>query len=158
MPGKPPVTPAVRVLRDTGIAFEPRLYRYERGAEAGAEQLGVPVHEVIKTLVMETDAGDPLVMLMHGDRDVSTRQLARTLGHRSVKMCDPDVARRHSGYQIGGTSPFGLAHSLPIYMERSISDLDRVFINGGKRGFLIEMATTDLVALLSPALVEVAVS
>ncbi|MFQ5555852.1 MAG: YbaK/EbsC family protein [Acidimicrobiia bacterium] len=112
---------------------------------------------VIKTLVMETEAALPLVVLMHGDRSVSTKLLARHIGCKTVRPCEPGVAEHHSGYRVGGTSPFGLRTSMTVYLERSITDLATVFVNGGKRGFLVEISTADLTALLSPVVVDVAV-
>ena len=154
-----PVTTGVRQLRQLGVEIVPCLYDYvERGGTAvSAESLGVPEHAVVKTLVMETDAGDPLVVLMHGDRSVSTKNLARHLGVKSVAACDPAVAERHSGYQVGGTSPFGLRKQLPIHVERSVFDLDTIYINGGKRGFLVAIDPTILRRLPRVGEVEVGI-
>jgi Cys-tRNA(Pro) deacylase len=155
-----PVTPAVRALREAKVAFAPHLYEYEErgGTRRSAEELGVDEHAVVKTLVMETEAGKPLVVLMHGDREVSTKQLARALGVKSVRPCDPQTAQRHTGYQVGGTSPFGTRARLPVYAERSIFGLPKIYINGGKRGFLVEIGPKDL-RILSPLTeVEVAIS
>jgi len=155
-----PVTQAVRVLREQGVAFVPRLYEYEErgGTRRSAEELGVDEHAVVKTLVMETDARKPLIVLMHGDREVSTRQLARTLGVKSVRPCDPAAAQKHTGYMVGGTSPFGTRARLPVYVERTIFGLPRIYINGGKRGFLVEIEPAHL-RILSPLTeVEVAVA
>src|SRR5919206_1469593 len=145
-----PITPAVRLLREKGVAFEPHLYDYvERGGtRRSAEELGVDEHAVVKTLVMETDARKPLVVLMHGDREVSTKQLARTLNVKSVQPCDPAAAQKHTGYLVGGTSPFGTRLRLPVYVERTIFALPRIYINGGKRGFLVEIAPHVLRELL----------
>ncbi len=136
-----PVTPAVRVLREKKIAFEPHLYVYEEhgGTRRSAEELGVDEHAVVKTLVMETDARQPLIMLMHGDREVSTKQLARHIGVKSVAPCAPETAQKHTGYMVGGTSPFGTRARLPVYVERTIFDLPKIYINGGKRGFLVSL-------------------
>jgi Cys-tRNA(Pro) deacylase len=136
-----PVTPAVRLLREKKIAFEPHLYEYkERGGTAhSAAQLNVPEHAVVKTLVMETEAREPLIVLMHGDREVSTRELARAIGAKSVRPCDPAAAQKHTGYMVGGTSPFGTRKALPVYVERTIFDLEKIYINGGKRGFLVSI-------------------
>jgi Cys-tRNA(Pro) deacylase len=134
-------TPATQWLRRHGIAFEGHPYDYvEHGGTAeSARQLGVEEHAVIKTLVMQDEAARPLVVLMHGDRTVSTKNLARAIGCKSVSPCAPEVAQRHSGYQVGGTSPFGLRKPLPVYVERSILSLPRIHINGGRRGFLVSL-------------------
>jgi len=155
-----PVTAAVRVLREHGVAFTHHPYEYvERGGtEVSARELGVPENAVIKTLVMEDDHGHPLVVLMHGDREVSTKNLARFLGAKSVVPCAPAVADRHSGYQVGGTSPFGTRRAMPVYLERSIAKLPRLYINGGKRGYLVGMVPADLVRVLKPTLVDVAIA
>ncbi|HSA95596.1 MAG TPA: Cys-tRNA(Pro) deacylase [Acidobacteriota bacterium] len=155
---KTPMTAAVRMLRQAGVAFTEHPYHYVEhgGTAAFAAQAGVDEHAVVKTLVMEDDAKKPLVVLMHGDRDVATKELARVLGAKSVHPCAPDTAERHSGYQVGGTSPFGLRKPLPIYIEATILDLARVYINGGKRGFIIGLAPADLVRLLKPTPVNVA--
>ena len=153
-----PVTAAVRVLREHGIEFTHHLYAYvERGGTAtSARELGVPEHAVIKTLIMEDDRGAPLVVLMHGGREVSTKNLARLIGAKSVTPCAPAVADRHSGYQVGGTSPFGMRRAMPVYMERSIGDLPYVYINGGRRGYLVGMNPADIVRVLKPVLTEMA--
>lgn len=150
---------AVRALRAAGVAFVPHLYRWEArgGTRASSEALGVPEHAVIKTLIFETERGEPLCILMHGDREVSTRQLARAIGARSVAPCAPAVADRHSGYQVGGTSPFGLRRAMPVYLERTIRELPRIYINGGARGFLVELDPGEVVRALAPVLVDVAV-
>jgi len=152
------VTAAVRVLRAHAVAFTEHAYRYEEkgGTRVSSRALGVDEHQVIKTLVMQMDDGSPLVVLMHGDCSVSTRALARQLGARAVTPCDPAVAERHSGYQVGGTSPFGLRTPMPICIERSILALPRLFINGGRRGFLVSLSSDDLVRVLSPTPVDVA--
>jgi Cys-tRNA(Pro) deacylase len=154
-----PVTAAVRVLRDHGVAFTHHPYDYEArgGTAVSARELGVDEHAVIKTLVMEDDAKRPLVVLMHGDREVSTRNLARTIGVKTIAPCAPAVADRHSGYQVGGTSPFGTRKPMPVYMERTIAALPYVYVNGGRRGYLVGMAPADLVRVLSPTLVDVAI-
>ncbi|MEM6992406.1 MAG: Cys-tRNA(Pro) deacylase [Myxococcota bacterium] len=153
-----PVTPAIRVLRHAGVAFVPRLYDYvERGGTAhSSAELGVDEHRVIKTIVCETETKAPLVVLMHGDRKVSTKALARVMGVKTVRPCEPDVAGKHTGYVVGGTSPFGTRRPLPVYMQQSITALPKVVINGGKRGFLVEIAPQDIVAVLAPTLVDVA--
>lgn len=146
------------MLREHGVAFTEHPYDYvERGGtEVSARALGVPEHAVIKTLVMETDGGAPLLVLMHGNREVSTKSLARFLGVKSVAPCAPAVADRHSGYQVGGTSPFGTRRAMPVYMERTIAELPRLYVNGGRRGFLVGMAPADLIRVLSPVVVDVA--
>jgi Cys-tRNA(Pro) deacylase len=156
---KHPVTMAVRALRAAKVDFTPHLYDWEPhgGTRASATHLGVDEHEVIKTLIFEDDARRPLCILMHGDREVSAKNLARQIGARSTAPCTPEVADKHSGYQVGGTSPFGLRRAMPIYLERTIADLPRLFINGGARGFLVELAPAALVRVLTPTLVEVAV-
>jgi Cys-tRNA(Pro) deacylase len=153
-----PVTAAIRVLRAAGVAYTPHVYDYEEkgGTSHSAACLGVDEHEVIKTLVMEDEAKRPLVVLMHGDRQVSTKALARHVGVKSIQPCQPAVADRHSGYQVGGTSPFGLRRAMPIYMEASIAGLPRIFLNGGRRGMLVELDPRELVRVLEPELVEVA--
>ncbi len=153
-----PVTPAIRVLRDHDIAYEEHLFDYQPGgAMKAADETGLDPHTTIKTLVLETSERDPLLVLMHGDREVSTKTLARHLDVKSVDMMEPSEAQRVTGYQVGGTSPFGTRTALPVYIERSILDLERLTINGGKRGFLVTLATTDLVAVLDPMPVEVAI-
>ena len=153
---KHPVTNAVRVLREHGVEFTHHPYEYEErgGTEVSARELGVDEHAVIKTLVMEDDAKRPLVVLMHGDREVSTKNLARTLGVKAISPCDPAVADRHSGYQVGGTSPFGTRRAMPVYMQRTIADLPYLYVNGGRRGYLIGMTPTDLMRVLKAAAVD----
>jgi Cys-tRNA(Pro) deacylase len=156
---KMPVTAAVRVLRAAGIPYTEHPYDYEEhgGTAVSARELGVDEHAVIKTLVMEDDRKRPLIVLMHGDRQVSTQKLARRIGARDVAPCAPETANRHSGYMVGGTSPFGTRHPMPVYMEESILDLEKIYINGGRRGFLVGMSPLDVKRLLSPAIVNVAV-
>ena len=153
-----PITPAVRLLREKKIAFEPHTYDYEErgGTRHSSEALGVPEHSVIKTLVMESSPREPFLVLMHGDCEVSTRQLARALGVKSVTPCGEGVAQKHTGYQVGGTSPFGTRSRLPVYAEKSIFDLPRIYINGGKRGFLVEIDPRDLRSAIPATEVEVA--
>ena len=155
---KTPVTPAVRQLRAAGVSFTDHPYDYEEkgGTAVSARELGVDEHSVVKTLVMEDDAKRPLVVLMHGNRQVSTKELARVLGVKTIQPCNPETANRHSGYVVGGTSPFGMRKSMPMYMERSIADLPRIYINGGKRGYLVGLAPDDVIAVLKPTLVSVA--
>ncbi len=156
---KTPMTPAVRVLRQAGVEFSEHPYQYvERGGTATfAREFGVDEHTVIKTLVMEDDARRPFVILMHGDREVSTKELARTLGVKAVQPCSPEAAQRHSGYMVGGTSPFGLRKEMPVYVEETILELSRIYINGGKRGFLVGLDPRDLARALKPTLVRVAI-
>jgi Cys-tRNA(Pro) deacylase len=155
-----PVTTAIRALREAKISFEPMLYAYvdHGGTAHSAKELGVPEHAVIKTIVMETDAKKPLVVLMHGDFDISAKQLARHIGVKSVAPCSPDTATRHTGYMVGGTSPFGMRKPLPVYAEESIFELQELYINGGRRGLLVKLAPADLDALLKPIHVSVATS
>ncbi len=158
--GKAPSTAATRLLRERGVAYTEHLYRYEEhgGTGVSARELGVEEHAVVKTLVMEDEAGAPLVVLMHGDREVSTKALARQLGKREIRICRPEVANRHSGYLVGGTSPLGTRKAMPVCMERTILDLPRMYVNGGSRGFLVGVAPRDLAAILSPTLVDVAIT
>ncbi|HEX4419829.1 MAG TPA: aminoacyl-tRNA deacylase [Kofleriaceae bacterium] len=155
---KHPVTMAIRALRAAEIAFVPHLYAWQPhgGTRASSEALGVPEHAVVKTLIFETERGDPLCILMHGDREVSTKQLARSIGTKTVTPCAPEVADRHSGYQIGGTSPFGLRRAMPIFMQATILELPRIYINGGARGFLVEIDPHDAQRVLAPTLVDAA--
>lgn len=153
-----PVTMAVRTLRQHQVDFTPHLYTWEAhgGTRASAEHLGVDEHGVIKTLIFEDDARKPLCVLMHGDREVSAKNLARQIGRKSVAPCAPEVADRHSGYQVGGTSPFGLKRPMTIYCENTIVGLPRIYINGGARGFLVGIDPRELLRVLKPTLVEVA--
>ncbi len=151
-----PATNAVRVLREHGVAFTHHPYNYEErgGTEVSAREIGVDEHAVIKTLVMEDDAKRPLVVLMHGDREVSTKNLARALGVKAIAPCEPAVADRHSGYQVGGTSPFGTRRAMAVYMQRTIADLPYLYINGGRRGYLVGMTPAELVRVLAPTSVD----
>ena len=155
-----PVTMAIRALRQNKVEFTPHLYDYEErgGTRVSSTQLGVDEHAVIKTLIFEDDAKKPLCILMHGDREVSAKNLARHIGTKSVSPCAPEVADRHSGYQVGGTSPFGLKRAMPVYCESSITALPRIYINGGARGFLVGIVPAELVRVLRPTLVSVATS
>ena len=150
---------AVRALRAAGLAFVPHLYPWQPhgGTHASSVALGVPEHAVVKTLIFENERGEPLCILMHGDREVSVKQLARAIGTKSVGPCAPEVADRHSGYQVGGTSPFGLRRAMQIYIQATILGLPRIYINGGARGFLVEIDPRDLERVLSPIAVDVAV-
>ena len=154
-----PVTPAIRLLRERKAQFEPHLYTYEErgGTRHSAAALGIDEHAVVKTLVMETEARKPLVVLMHGDREVSTKNLARAIGAKSVNPCDPQTAEKHTGYLVGGTSPLGTRTRLPVYAERTIFELPKIYINGGKRGFLVAIEPNVLRELLSVEEVEVAI-
>lgn len=147
-------------MRDKNIAFEPHLYDYEEkgGTQRSSEQLGVDEHMVVKTLVMEDESRKAFIILMHGDCQVSTKQLARHLNVKSVKPCDPNMAQKHTGYVVGGTSPFGTRSNLPVYAEKSIFDLPKIYINGGKRGFLVEINPQDLHSALQVTEVEVAMA
>ena len=151
-------TGAIAVLREHQVHFTEHPYRYEErgGTAVSSRELGVEEHAVIKTLVMEDENKKPLIVLMHGDREVSTKNLARQIGARTVTPCAPEVAQRHTGYPVGGTSPFGTRKPLAVYMERSIADLDRLYVNGGRRGLLVSMPPADLIRVLSPTVVEVA--
>lgn len=156
---KTPVSPAIRVLRANGVDFTDHLYDYEDrgGTEVSARELGVDEHAVVKTLVMEDDAKRPLVVLMHGDRKVSTKELARTIGVKTIQPCNPETANRHSGYMVGGTSPFGTRKEMPVYMEQTIFDLPKIYINGGRRGYLVGVAPADVIRVLKPTLVTVGI-
>jgi Cys-tRNA(Pro) deacylase len=156
---KPPVTPAIRVLRSNKVGFSNHLYAYEEkgGTAVSARELGVDEHSVIKTLIMEDEGKNPLVVLMHGDLQVSTRELARIVGVKSVSPCSPETADRHSGYQVGGTSPFGTRKNMPVYLEETILDLPRVYLNGGKRGYLVGLDPREIVRLLKPKTVRVGI-
>ena len=156
---KHPVTMAIRTLRAADVVFTPHLYDWEPhgGTRASAEALGVDEHAVVKTLIFEDEARQPLCILMHGDREVSAKNLARAIGCKAVAPCAPAVADRHSGYQVGGTSPFGLRRTMPIYMQRTVLDLPTIYINGGARGFLVAIAPREAQRVLAPVLVDVAV-
>ena len=154
------MTPATAFLKARGVAFSEHTYEYvEHGGTAvPAQVLGVPEHAIVKTLVMEDEARKPLVVLMHGDRKVSTKNLARQAGRKSVEPCKPEVAQRHTGYPVGGTSPFGMKKPLPVYVERSILELAEIYINGGRRGLLVKIRSADLAKLLSVSPVDAALS
>jgi Cys-tRNA(Pro) deacylase len=153
-------TPATAVLKRAGVAWTEHVYDYvEHGGTAeSARQLGLAEHEVVKTLVMQDERGDPLVVLMHGDRQVSTKNLARQIGAKSVEPCTPEAAQRASGYQVGGTSPFGTRKAMPVYVERSVLTLPRICINGGRRGYLVGIAPQVLVDLLEAKPVDCAIA
>ena len=151
-------TPATVFLKSNEVSYSEHEYEYleHGGTGVSSASLGVPEHAVVKTLVMQDEAGKPLIVLMHGDRKVSTKNLARQAGVKRIEPCKPDAALRHSGYQVGGISPFGVRKALPVYMERSILDLPKIYINGGRRGFLVGIAPGEIVRTLDPQLVKVA--
>jgi len=154
-----PTTPAMRVLKSNDADFRLVGYKYVEhgGTKVSARELGVDEHIVVKTLIMEDDQSRPLIILMHGDRDVSTKTLARFLGVKTVNPCDPKTAERHTGYKVGGTSPFGTRKALPIYIEETILSLPRMLINAGHRGVLAAMAPAELARILQPTPVRVAI-
>ena len=154
---KTSATPATTFLDKQGVEYTEHFFEYVEhgGTGASSSALGVPEHDVVKTLVMETESGNPLIVLMHGDRKVSTKELARTAGVKRIFPCKPEVAQRHSGYLIGGTSPFGTRKAMPVYLERSVLQLPTIYINGGRRGYLLGMKPAELVRVLSPVLVDV---
>lgn len=153
-----PETPATKFLHQHGIAHSNHLYEYEEhgGTQVSSRELNVDEHAVVKTLVMEDESAKPLIVLMHGDRKVSTKELARQIGCKRVEPCKPEVANRHTGFLVGGTSPFGTKKKMPIYIEKSILDLPLIYINGGRRGFLVGVHPHDLMRALAPKVVEVA--
>ena len=153
-------TPAIHALRKHGISFTEHPYRYENrgGTRVSARELGVPEHVVVKTLVMEDDRKEPLIVLMHGDREVSTKALARAIGAKVVTPCRPEIAERHTSYMVGGTSPFGTRKHLPVYVERTILDLETVYVNGGRRGFLVALAPSAFVDVLGATPVTVGIA
>ena len=155
-----PETPATRFLRQHHIAHSHHLYEYEEhgGTKVSARELNVDEHSVIKTLIFEDEHTKPLIVLMHGDCKVSLKELARQIGCKKVEPCKPEVANRHTGFLVGGTSPFGTKKAMPIYMEKTIQDLALIYINGGKRGFLVGVHPHDLLKVLRPKLVEVALA
>jgi Cys-tRNA(Pro) deacylase len=155
---KTTVTPATAFLAKHDVSYSEHYFEYVEhgGTSVSSTALGVPEHNVVKTLVMETEKGDPVVVLMHGDRKVSTKELARAAGVKRIAPCKPEVAQRHSGYLVGGTSPFGTRKPMPVYLERSVLALDRMYINGGRRGYLLGMDPAVLTRVLSPVLVDVA--
>jgi Cys-tRNA(Pro) deacylase len=149
-------TPATAFLKKHGVAYTEHVYEYVEhgGTRVSAQALGVDEHHVVKTLVMEDEARRPLVVLMHGDREVSTKNLARQAGVKRIEPCKPEAAQRHSGYQVGGTSPFGTRKSMPVYVERSILDLPKIYINGGRRGFLVGIDPAVLTQTLGAKVVQ----
>jgi Cys-tRNA(Pro) deacylase len=150
-------TPATAFLKRHGVAFTEHVYTYEEhgGTAVSARELGVDEHAVVKTLVMEDERRQPLVVLMHGDRTVSTKNLARQANLKRVEPCKPDVAQRHSGYQVGGTSPFGTRKPMPVYLEKTVLELPKIYDNGGRRGYLVGIDPREILRVLEPALVEV---
>lgn len=156
---KTPVTPAVRALRAAGVAFTDHPYAYEEkgGTAVSAREIGVDEHCVVKTLIMEDERKNSLIVLMHGDRQVSTKELARLIGVKTVAPCSPETALKHSGYLVGGTSPFGTRKRMPVYMEETILGLPKIYINGGKRGFLVGLDPGDVARLLKPVMVRVGI-
>jgi len=157
---KYPITPAIRLLRDHKLPFEPFIYKYEEkgGTSRSAQELGVPEEQVIKTLVMQDDQGNPLLILMQGHLQVSTKALARELNTKSITPCTPQLAQKHTGYLVGGTSPFGTRSTMPVFLEKSVVDLPQVYINGGKRGFLIRITPSVILQLLKPTTVSVGIA
>ena len=153
-----PVTTAIRALRDAHAAFEAITYTYvdHGGTAHAAQELGIPEHAVVKTMVMETDVKKPFIVLMHGDCEISAKQLARHMGVKSVSPCTPDTATRHTGYMVGGTSPFGLRKQIPVFAEATLFDLPDLYINGGRRGLLVKLSSALLEQLLKPMRVHVA--
>jgi Cys-tRNA(Pro) deacylase len=151
-------TQATVFLKAHRVAYTEHEYEYVEhgGTEVSAQALGVPEHAVVKTLVMQDEDAKPLLVLMHGDRKVSTKNLARQAGVKRIEPCKPEAAQRHSGYQVGGTSPFGTRKKLPVYLERSILELPKIYINGGRRGFLVGLAPQEIARTLAPVLVTVA--
>ncbi|MFZ6691667.1 Cys-tRNA(Pro) deacylase [Undibacterium sp. SXout20W] len=152
-------TPATQLLRKNKIDFSEHPYAYEDhgGTSVSARELGVDEHAVIKTLVMQDEAAKPLIVLMHGDRKVSTKNLARQISCKSVEPCKPEIAQKHSGFLVGGTSPFGTKKAMPVYVERTVLDLPKIYINGGRRGYLIGISPAVLVSLLQAKAVECAI-
>ncbi|MHB8109096.1 MAG: Cys-tRNA(Pro) deacylase [Syntrophorhabdaceae bacterium] len=153
------VTAAIRFLRDRKVEFSEHPYQYVEhgGTSTFAKQYNVDEHMVIKTIVMEDENTHPIIVLMHGDREVSTKDLARTIGVKKVTPCAPKTANKHSGYMVGGTSPFGTRKAMPVYLEETILDLPKIYINGGRRGHLIAMDPKDIVKTLNPRLVRVGI-
>jgi Cys-tRNA(Pro) deacylase len=156
---KSPVTPAIRFLKQHKVDHSSHLYSYEEkgGTTVSARELGVDEHQVIKTLVMEDEQRKPLIILMHGDQEVSTKELARNVGVKTISPCNPETALKHTGYQIGGTSPFATRKAIPVYIEKTITTLPRIYINGGKRGFLVSLTPQSVIDLLQPTMVDVGI-
>ena len=156
---KIPTTPAILALRAQKVDFTLYFYPYEErgGTKRAAGKLGVDEHCVIKTLVMEDETGKPLIILMHGDKEVSTKSLARAIGVKSISLCNPVIAEKHTGYKVGGTSPFGTKKVMPVYMEKTLGNLPEIFINAGSRGLLAQMSSSELLRILKPIAVSVAI-
>ncbi len=156
---KIPSSPAILALKAQSAVFTLHSYTYEEkgGTKISAMKLGVDEHCVIKTLIMEDENGNPLVILMHGDKEVSTKSLARSIGAKSIVPCRPEIAQKHTGYKVGGTSPFGTRKTLPIYMEKTILDLPAILLNAGSRGLLAQMAPAEVVRILHPVMVKVSI-
>jgi len=156
---KIPSSPAILALKAQSAVFTLHSYKYEEkgGTKVSARQLGVDEHYVVKTLIMEDENANPLIILMHGDKEVSTKALARSIGTKSIVPCRPEIAQKHTGYKVGGTSPFGTRKSLPVYMEETIGDLQTIFINAGSRGLLARMAPAEVVRILNPVMVNVSI-
>jgi Cys-tRNA(Pro) deacylase len=156
---KIPTTPAILALKAQRADFTLHTYPYEErgGTKRGASKLGVDEHCVIKTLVMEDETGNPMIILMHGDKEVSTKSLARIIGVKSISPCKPAIAEKHTSYKVGGTSPFGTKKAVPVYMESTIADLPEIFINAGSRGLLARMPAAELIRILKPVAVSVAI-
>lgn len=156
---KAPVTAAIRLLKQSNTEFTPHIYNYEErgGTSVSARELGVDEHQIIKTLIMEDEQRKPLIVLMHGDQEVSTKELARSVGVKTISPCNPETALKNTGYQVGGTSPFATRKAMPVYIEKTITTLPRIYINGGKRGFLVSLKPESVIDLLQPTLVEVGI-
>ena len=159
MSEKLPVTTAIRALRTNQVSYTEHVYAYqERGGTAiSARELGVPEAQVIKTLIMENEKKQPMIVLMHGHCEVSTKNLARIIGCKSVSPCVPEIANKHSGFVVAGTSPFGTKKAMPVYMQESILNLEKIYINGGRRGFLVAISPKDCIQVLQPTLVDIAI-
>ncbi|MEG0053495.1 MAG: Cys-tRNA(Pro) deacylase [Comamonas sp.] len=157
-PTNAPETPATQFLQQHGTDYSSHLYAYEEhgGTKVSSRELQVDEHSVVKTLVMENESAKPLIVLMHGDCKVSTKELARQAGYKKIEPCKPEVANRHTGFLVGGTSPFGTKKKMPVFVEKSILELPRIYINGGRRGYLVGIAPSELLRLLEPQIVEVA--
>jgi len=156
---KIPSSPAILALKAQNAVFTLHHYKYEEkgGTKVSARELGVDEHCIIKTLIMEDENAKPLIILMHGDREVSTKTLARSIGVKSIMPCRPDIAEKHTGYKVGGTSPLGTKKTLPVYMEKTIGEMSSIFINAGRRGLLAQISATEIVRILHPIQVSVAI-
>ena len=154
-----PSSPAILVLKAQSVVFTLHSYKYEEkgGTKVAAMKLDVDEHYLVKTLVMEDENDQPLIILMHGDREVSTKSLARSIGVKAISPCRPEIAQKHTGYKVGGTSPFGTRKTLPVYMEKSILDLQTIYINAGSRGLLAQMQPSEVVRILNPVMVNVSI-